>query len=84
MIWVTNEMDPKLPRIYMKITCISTVESAQYHKVWVESHTIGGPQATAVFTVEELKAMGIVGLYRDDVESDENISSPIVDDTQIK
>jgi hypothetical protein len=38
---------------------------------WVDAHVIGEPQATRTYTVEELKKMGMVGVYAEDEEISE-------------
>jgi len=64
--WVTNTQDPRLPNalIYVTPAWEETHEQAQAnYREFLRGKTIGRPQATQALTVEQLEAMGMVGLY---------------------
>jgi hypothetical protein len=60
---IHNPADPCAP---MYLVCDFREDPARawkYHMEWVNSNVIGEPQGTEACTSEELKAMGLVGLY---------------------
>lgn len=63
MKFLSNTHDPHA-RMYVARMFDQTQEEAwRNHLEWLKDKVIGEPQATADYTVEELKAMGLVGVY---------------------
>jgi len=66
MRWLTNTYDPSLPDVRMHVVrCFPETfeESWRLHLDYLKDKIIGEPQATEKYTVEQLKAMGMVGVY---------------------
>lgn len=55
MKWLTNIGDPKKP-VY---------DPEELHE-YLKGKVIGDPQATSTYTVDQLKALGMVGVYAPD------------------
>ncbi len=52
---------------YIMTSLNETPEDAvKHHREWLAGKIIGDPKATAKYTVEQLKAMGMVGVYLKD------------------
>lgn len=69
MKFLDNTHDPKDPRarFYLSTELRQTHEEAwKMHLQWLEGKIIGDPQPTDTYTVEQLKAMGLVGVYKPD------------------
>ena len=67
MEFLTNTHDPKdkYAKMYVARSIYETPEEAWAHHVeWLKDKVIGEPQATEAYTVEQLKEMGLVGVYR--------------------
>ena len=67
MEFLTNTHDPKdkYAKMYVARSIHETQEQAWAHHVeWLKDKVIGEPQATEAYTVEQLKQMGLVGVYR--------------------
>lgn len=47
----------------------ATEREKSYTREWVGRHIVGEPRATEAYTVEQLKAMGLVGLYKESTEN---------------
>jgi len=69
MKWLTNLYDPrsKDAEKYI-ITGINQTKMQEWRnqKNWLDGKTIGEPKATKDYTVEQLKEMGMVGVYAKD------------------
>lgn len=66
MKWLSNTYDPKKrdAKYYVARLIGETQEQAwANHKQWLEGKIIGEPMASETYSVEELKAMGMVGVY---------------------
>ena len=70
--WIINTHDPKdvegaKRNLRLSMEDFSTPDGRerawQRHLEWLEDKAIGDPQATPSYTVEELKQMGVVGVY---------------------
>jgi hypothetical protein len=57
MVFVSNITDPRAPEAMLQPELVELA-------AWLDRHTIGRPQATDDFTVEELERMWMVGVYR--------------------
>jgi len=69
MKWLSNDYDQKRHNLRkVLITAFGeTIESAvERYKRWLAGKIIGEPRATDKYTVEELKKMGMVGVYEPD------------------
>ena len=70
MIWLTNTYDPKREdakyRLSVQIDHSRDAEWAK-HLAWLSGCVIGRPKAMKLHSVEELEAMGRVGVYRRDM-----------------
>jgi len=67
MEWLTNTYDPKKPEAiqYVVRSPGETQEQAwQRLQHFLTDKTIGEPKASEAFTVEQLKEMNMVGVYR--------------------
>ena len=67
MEFLTNTHDPKdkCAKMYVARSIHETPAEAWAHHVeWLKDKVIGDPQATEAYTVEQLKEMGLVGVYR--------------------
>ena len=67
MKFLTNTHDPKdkYAKMYVAHSLYETPAEAWAHHVeWLKDKIIGEPQATETYTVEQLKEMGMVGVYR--------------------
>jgi hypothetical protein len=73
MRWLTNIYDPRRPdfKANIHLTTLQTPEdAARDAREWLRDKTVGTPKATRYFTVAELEAMGMVGIYApEEVES---------------
>lgn len=67
---LSNIYNPKLPNAYLFFEyshVLSTKEEQWAHYLeWVNENQIGLPQATDRFSVRDLVAMGMVGVYSKD------------------
>jgi hypothetical protein len=66
MKWLTNMHDPRMDGHGMYVTRMSdeSIQEAQIReRRWLHGKIIGDPQPTSAYTVEELKAINIVGIY---------------------
>lgn len=66
MKFLTNTRDPKdkHAKMYVARSIHETPEEAWAHHVaWLKDKVIGEPQATEAYTVEQLKELGLVGVY---------------------
>lgn len=64
--FLTNIHDPqdKNARMYIRCMPYQTQEQAwREHLEYLKDKVIGDPQKTEAYTVAELKAMGLVGVY---------------------
>lgn len=64
--FLTNTHDPKDPNAMMYVSTNpgqSQLAAWREHQLWLVGKVIGDPQATAIYTVEELKQRGMVGVY---------------------
>ena len=68
MIWLTNTYDPtREDAKYSLSVALNENRDEQWAKylVWLDGFIIGRP-AAGIHSVEELEAMGMVGVYRKD------------------
>jgi hypothetical protein len=71
MRFLSNIHDPQDPnaKIYLTLNYWEAREPGgreaawQRHLEWVNAHVIGEPQASSFYTSEQLKEMGMVGVY---------------------
>ena len=66
---LTNLYDPRKEdaKIFISTMPHETPDEAWKHQQeWLKGKHIGRPQATAAYTVEQLEAMGYVGIYDND------------------
>ena len=71
MKFLCNTYDPKRPDAKMTVHTMphETIEHAwHWHMKWLSDKVIGEPMATAHYTVEQLKNMGLVGVYVRELE----------------
>lgn len=64
--FLTNTHDPKdkLAPMYVSRSFDETQKEAWLrHLEWLKDKVIGEPQATKAYTTEQLKEMGLVGVY---------------------
>lgn len=69
MKWVSNTYDPQRAdaRQYVsKLLNETTEEAWQHHLEWLKDKIIGEPQGTRLISAEDLKKMGLVGVYLPD------------------
>ena len=69
MKFVTNTFDPKRPDAMQHVPRLrgETVDEAWASLMaYLDGKTIGKPRATEVYTVAELEAMHVVGVYEPD------------------
>ena len=69
MKFLMNIYNPELPDVYRTVlrSFEETQEEAwQHHLNWLQGKIIGDPVATEFYTVEQLKAMNLVGVYAED------------------
>jgi len=67
MNWLTNLYDPKRDdaRACLILFIDETEQDAwERQKAWLSDKIIGRPKATDMYTVEQLEAMGLVGVYK--------------------
>lgn len=72
MKFLSNTHDPKdkNARMYVARRFNETPEEAwRWHRKWLKGKVIGDPQATEAYTVEQLKEMGMVGVYLPNIAS---------------
>ena len=65
--WLTNLYNPELPEAREDIICESGQTQAQAWQnqvEWLKGKLIGKPKATTLYTVEELEAQNLVGIYK--------------------
>ena len=66
MKFLSNTYDPERKDAPMHVVTRNgeTQQEAWYwHLEWLRGKVIGDPQATSAYTVEQLKEMGMVGVY---------------------
>ena len=66
MKFLSNIYDPKDKNAKMYISCHfdeTQDEAWCLHCEWLKDKIIGDPQATSYYTVQQLKDMGMVGVY---------------------
>ena len=66
MRFLSNTHDPKDKNAPMYVDCSfheTREEAWAHHLEWLKDKTIGDPEATETYTVEQLKEMGLVGVY---------------------
>ena len=66
MKWITNTYDPKAPDAQFSCARMgdeTQAEAWQNYQLWLSNKIIGEPKATKEYTAEQLKAMGMVGVY---------------------
>jgi len=66
MKFLSNTSDPSRPDARHRFTyTLDSAESDQWQRYleWLKDKTIGRPRATWAFSVEQLEAMGMVGVY---------------------
>lgn len=67
-MWVANEYDPQRPDARQHY-CFSTTDPTEqdiewgFHLHWLKTKRFGRPAATEHCSVEQLEAMGMVGVY---------------------
>lgn len=69
MKWITNIYDPskKDAKKFLQRSIRETPEEAwRRHLQWLEGKTIGEPMPSDYYTVEQMKAQGLVGVYVED------------------
>lgn len=69
MKFLTNTFDPSHPNAKHAVSTRdheTPHEAWQRHQKWLEGKVIGEPQATKAYTVPELKAFNMVGVYVDE------------------
>jgi hypothetical protein len=70
MRFISNTHNPKdkYARRYVVRSFHEPPEQAwQHHLEWLDGKIIGRPQATETYTVEQLEAMDLVGVYTGDL-----------------
>ncbi len=73
MKWLTNHHPDER---YIAVGLNETSDHAiQRQRQWLKGKVIGEPQATASYTVEQLKAQGYVGVYLPDAPVEEIASA---------
>ena len=76
MHFLTNIYDPRIPESKFKYNT-GFLESPWHAEIsimkWIQDKILGDPKAERGHTVEQLKAMGIVGVYSN---SDEKVGEP--------
>ena len=71
--WLSNIRDPRDPNWGMYVTRMTGQTHAEACASWIDwvrRNVIGDPQAADAYTVEELKRMGLVGLYARESDDD--------------
>ncbi len=71
MRYLTNLYDPRKQDARMQIVTMlheTPDEVWKHQQEWLKGKHIGRPQATTTYTIEELEAMGYVGVYIEDDE----------------
>ena len=66
MKWLSNLHDPRLPDhapMVHRMVDETPEEAARHEKEWLEGKIIWQPKATESYTVEQLEAMHMVGIY---------------------
>lgn len=66
MKFLSNTYDPKRKDAPMRVTARigeTQQEAWRWHLEWLRGKVIGEPQETSTYTVEQLKEMGMVGVY---------------------
>ena len=68
MRWISNTFDPNHPSAYaygagVQLPNETPAQSYANWKAWLRGKHLGRPQGTERYTVEELEAMGYVGVY---------------------
>ena len=66
--WLSNTYDPTMPDAPLQVIALSSEtmqEAWQTKREWLKGKVIGDPQTTVnmKYTVDELKAMHLVGVY---------------------
>jgi hypothetical protein len=65
--WITNH-HPDERNVIIEFGQ-SREEAVRHQREWLRDKVIGEPQGTEHYTVEKLKAMGLVGVYVEEGES---------------
>lgn len=66
MRWLTNTADPAKRDWLTSVVPDpgqTTVEAVKEFREWIKDKVIGDPKASEVFSVEQLKEKGMVGVY---------------------
>lgn len=76
-----NHHDPRDPDYerYVRCGCMgeeSPQEAIKRDRVWIQSMLIGEPGASDTFSVERMKEMGLVGLYRTEIDEHALMTEP--------
>ena len=69
--FLTNFYDHKRPdakEMFIYMVDVDKKTQWDWHVKWIESHKVYFPKATETYTVEQLLAMGMLGLYEKDIE----------------
>lgn len=70
MKWLTNTHDPKDKDWKMYVTTRigeTRQQACANHLEWLDGKIIADPEPSDTYTVEQLKAMNIVGVYKQEV-----------------
>ena len=92
MKFLTNTYNPKLPDAKMSLSVSfedllipNGVENAlQRHLEYLSDKIIVRPEATSFYTVEELKKMGMVGVYKNPTLSGKEVKKFIKDISELR
>ncbi|ALG68062.1 hypothetical protein [Beggiatoa leptomitoformis] len=66
LVFLRNIYNPELPDVLDKIpphASMSKVDVYHQQQEWLKDKILGEPQATKIWTVDELKELGFVGIY---------------------
>lgn len=66
---LSNTYDPSRPGAFEYVLCLegqTRVQAWESHLHWLKGKVIAEPKATESYSVEELKEMGMVGVYAPD------------------
>lgn len=72
--FLSNTYDPRRPEVkqYLRLSYHDWLDPQGHdrawkrHMEWIDAGVIGRPEATDTYTVEQLEAMGMVGIYAKD------------------
>ena len=76
--WLSNICDPKLPDSFIRITTRdgeSQCKAWKLQEEWLVGKVIDRPRATKWCSIEQLEAMGLVGVYVHDETYDPTAES---------